>query len=77
MAFTFDTEAKALEAISSSFVFSFVLFRMFCNNKQLISISAMDKQHQQDTCVRTRSRQCVSLSLLKGQKAVTYFRAGR
>lgn len=48
MTFTFDTEAKALEAISSAFVPSFVLFRMFCKNKQL-SISAMDKQHQQDT----------------------------
>lgn len=38
--FTFDTEAKALEAISSGFVPSFVLFRMFCEGKQQLSISA-------------------------------------
>lgn len=28
-AFTFDTESRALEAVCSSFVPSFVLFRMF------------------------------------------------
>lgn len=38
-AYTFDTEAKDFEAVCSSFVPSFVLLRMFWNNKQQLSIS--------------------------------------
>lgn len=47
--FTFDIEAKALEAVCSSFVPSFVLFRMFCNDKQRLSILALSKQHRLET----------------------------
>lgn len=75
--FTLDTEAKAFEAVCSSFVPSFVLFRMFWNNKQQLSISAKRQttlpgdifppKHKQG-CETGARRVCVFAYRLKDQR---------